>query len=109
MLKLVSIVLSKSLVFTNFQKHSFQYRCKCQAEHWNSGGSGWLTGATLIADDSGPLTCTPCGMGSDSTACLTDAHRVAVLAGNVGGMLLCLVTGVIIFHKRKCKVSYVMI
>lgn len=84
--------------------HFLQYRCKCQADHWNAGGSGWLSGATIAADNSGPLTCTPCGMGSDSTACLADTHRVAVLASNVGGMLLCLVTAGIIFQKRKCKV-----
>uniref|UniRef100_A0A2A4JR30 G-protein coupled receptors family 3 profile domain-containing protein n=1 Tax=Heliothis virescens TaxID=7102 RepID=A0A2A4JR30_HELVI len=80
-----------------------EYRCKCQAGHWNEGGSGWLSGATLAADNSGPLTCTPCGMGSDSTACLADAYRVALLAANLAGMLLCLVIGLIIFKKRKCK------
>ncbi|XP_049691776.1 metabotropic glycine receptor isoform X2 [Helicoverpa armigera] len=80
-----------------------EYRCKCQAGHWNEGGSGWLSGATLAADNSGPLTCTPCGMGSDSTACLADTYRVALLAANLAGMLLCLVIGLIIFKKRKCK------
>ncbi|CAH0602920.1 unnamed protein product [Chrysodeixis includens] len=80
-----------------------EYRCKCQAGHWNAGGSGWLSGATLVADNSGPLTCTPCGMGSDSTACLADVYRIGLLAANLAGMLLCLVTGIIIFKKRKCK------
>ncbi|XP_075992632.1 G-protein coupled receptor 158 smog isoform X2 [Anticarsia gemmatalis] len=80
-----------------------EYRCKCRDGHWNTGGNGWLSGVTLVNDGSVPLTCTPCGMGSDSTACLADAYRVALLAANLAGMLLCLVIGLIIFKKRKCK------
>ncbi|CAB3250424.1 unnamed protein product [Arctia plantaginis] len=80
-----------------------EYRCKCRDGHWNTGGNGWLSDITLVNDGNTPLMCTPCGMGNDSSACLTDAYRVALLAANLAGMLLCLVIGLIIFQKRKCK------
>lgn len=83
-----------------------QYRCKCRSGHWNTGGAGWLTDATLAADG-GPLACTPCGMGSDATACLADTLRIGLLAGNLAGILICLVIAIIIFRKRKCKVCMV--
>lgn len=82
---------------------NIEYRCKCRDGYWNTGGTGWLSGVTLMNDGNTPLTCTPCGMGSDSTACLADVYRVVLLAANLAGMLLCLVIGLIIFKKRKCK------
>ncbi|XP_013201182.2 G-protein coupled receptor 179 [Amyelois transitella] len=80
-----------------------EYRCKCRAEHWHVGGSGWLSGTILSADDSGGLACTPCGVDSNAAACLADVYRAALLAANLAGMLICVVIGLIIFKKRKCK------
>ncbi|KAG6450390.1 probable G-protein coupled receptor 158 isoform X1 [Manduca sexta] len=80
-----------------------EYRCKCQGGHWSEIGDGWVSGSALANNDAHVLTCTPCGMGSDVTACLADVYRVVLLAVNLAGMLSCLVIGLIIFRKRKCK------
>lgn len=80
-----------------------QYRCKCRAEHWHAGGDGWLSGTSLAAG--GALACTPCGAGGDVAACVADVYRAALLAANLAGMLICVVIALIIFKKRKCKVS----
>lgn len=84
-------------------EHKIQYRCKCRAGHWSPAGGGWLRGVAMTSDEAGLMSCTPCGMGSDATACLADAYRVALLAANLAGILLCIVIGLIIFKKRKCK------
>lgn len=80
----------------------FQYRCKCREGHWSAGGAGWVSAGALSAG--APLACTPCGVGSDAAACLSDLVRVGLLACNLAGMLLCLFVGLVIFKKRKCKV-----
>lgn len=81
----------------------FQYNCKCSSGHWHANGGGWIGKSTL--SKSGHMKCTPCGLGSNPVACLADAYRASLLAANLAGMLLCLVVGLIIFRKRKCKVS----
>ncbi|XP_052758697.1 probable G-protein coupled receptor 179 isoform X2 [Galleria mellonella] len=79
-----------------------EYRCKCRVEHWHAGGGGWLSGRALAAGG-GALACTACGAASDAAACVADVYRAALLAANLAGMLICLVIGLIIFRKRKCK------
>ncbi|XP_072937017.1 G-protein coupled receptor 179 isoform X2 [Epargyreus clarus] len=77
-----------------------EYRCKCRSDHWHVGGGGWVAGERL-AEEGARLACSPCGAGGVS--CLPDAYRAALLAANLTGMLLCLIIGIIIFKKRKCK------
>lgn len=81
----------------------FQYRCKCRDSHWHESGSSWVEGAALRAAGAA-LACRPCGVGSGANACLADVYRAALLAANLAGMLICLIIGLIIFKKRKCKV-----
>ncbi|XP_049868528.1 probable G-protein coupled receptor 158 [Pectinophora gossypiella] len=79
-----------------------EYRCKCRAGYWQAGagGAGWV-GSSALAE--GELSCAPCGPVGDAAACLADVYRAALLAANLAGMLLCLVIGLVIFKKRKCK------
>ncbi|XP_063838466.1 G-protein coupled receptor 179 [Ostrinia nubilalis] len=79
-----------------------EYRCKCRDSHWHPLGSEWVGEASLRASGAA-LSCTPCGVGSGAAACLADVYRAALLAANLAGMLICLVIGLIIFKKRKCK------
>ncbi|KAL0849505.1 hypothetical protein ABMA28_013782 [Loxostege sticticalis] len=79
-----------------------EYRCKCRDSHWHESGSSWVEGAALRAAGAA-LACRPCGVGSGANACLADVYRAALLAANLAGMLICLIIGLIIFKKRKCK------
>ncbi|XP_028034203.1 probable G-protein coupled receptor 158 isoform X2 [Bombyx mandarina] len=84
-------------------ERKLEYSCKCRPGHWSQYGGGWVNGDSLERNNRNFLTCTPCGMGSSATACLADVYRVGLLAANLAGMLLCVVIGLIIFRKRKCK------
>ncbi|XP_045486371.1 probable G-protein coupled receptor 158 isoform X1 [Pieris rapae] len=89
----------EALPGSNGQK--LEYQCKCLSNHWHQEGGGWLSRLKLM--DIGKLSCTPCGFGSNATACLPDTYRAALLAANLTGMLICLIIGLVIFKKRKCK------
>lgn len=82
-----------------------QYRCKCRDAHWHALGGAWVAGGALRGEGA-TLACTPCGVGSDAAVCLADVYRAALLAANLAGMLICLIIGLIIFKKRKCKVTF---
>ncbi|XP_047987140.1 probable G-protein coupled receptor 158 isoform X1 [Leguminivora glycinivorella] len=78
---------------------NIEYRCKCRRGYWHELGSGWLSGSALTD----PLRCAACGMGSDEAQCDGEVFHASLLAANLAGMLVCLVIGLIIFRKRKCK------
>ncbi|XP_048486860.1 probable G-protein coupled receptor 158 isoform X2 [Plutella xylostella] len=71
-----------------------QYSCRCRSGHWHAAGGGWRRGA---------LACAPCGLHSAAPACLASTPRVALLAANLSGMLICLICALAICHKRKSK------
>lgn len=75
-----------------------QYECRCRADHWHAGGSGWVRGASLQTG----LRCAACA--SSGVACLGDAYRAVLLPADVAGVLLCFIMAIVIFKKRKCKV-----
>ncbi|CAK1544187.1 unnamed protein product [Leptosia nina] len=81
--------------------HRLEYQCKCRSDHWHSEGGDWLSSSKV--NEIGKLVCTPCGFGSNATACLPDSYKAALLAANLAGILLCLIIGLIIIKKRKCK------
>lgn len=76
-----------------------QYRCKCRSGYWHAAGGGWLGGAGA------PLACAACGLASAQPACSGEVLHATLLALNLTGMLVCLIIALIIFRKRKCKVS----
>ncbi|XP_050670573.1 probable G-protein coupled receptor 158 [Leptidea sinapis] len=78
-----------------------EYQCKCSSDHWHATGGNWISGRKL--SEIGQLSCTPCGLGSNSTACLPEVFRAVLLGANLSGMLLCLIIGLIVFKKRKSK------
>lgn len=84
--------------------------CRCRKGYWRADGSGWVSGAALRAQAAEPgaapawLSCAACAAESDAAACLGDSYRVALIAANLAGMLLCHVIAAIVFRKRKCKV-----
>ncbi|XP_061707550.1 G-protein coupled receptor 179 isoform X1 [Cydia pomonella] len=79
---------------------NIEYRCKCRRGYWHEIGSGWLSGSAITET----LRCAACGMGSgDEAQCDGEIFHATLLAVNLAGMLVCLVIGLIIFRKRKCK------
>ncbi|CAG4943894.1 unnamed protein product [Colias eurytheme] len=83
------------------EDRKLEYHCKCRSDHWHESGGNWISGSKL--EEIGRLKCTPCGVGSNATACLPETYRAALLAANLAGMLLCIIIGLIILKKRKCK------
>ncbi|CAK1602808.1 unnamed protein product [Parnassius mnemosyne] len=88
-----------------------EYQCKCRADHWHADGGGWIRVLALrveagVGMDEGMgagagLRCVPCA--SNGAACLADAYRVVLLPADLAGVLLCIIIGIVIFKKRKCK------